>query len=112
MIVNPNESPVGEQVGIRNTTFTIVGVLKAKGEGGMGNDQDDLIMAPSTTVFRRLKVEQFVDMIHANAASTETMTNAQGEIKRILQPESTGSDGTLRACKWSMLSLIAGRGIC
>ena len=89
----PNESPVGKQVRIRNTPFTVVGVLKAKGQGGMGNDQDDLIMAPSTTVFYRLKGGQFIDMINASAASSGTMVDAQSEIERILRDAHRLEDG-------------------
>jgi putative ABC transport system permease protein len=59
----------------------------------MGNDQDDLIMAPSTMIFYRLKAGQFIDMIHASAASAETMTDAQGEIERILSDAHRLGDG-------------------
>ena len=89
----PNESPVGKQVRIRNTPFTVVGVLTAKGQGGMGNDQDDLIMAPSTTVFSRLKGGQFIDMINASAASAEKMSDAQSEIETILRNAHRLEDG-------------------
>ena len=50
-------------------------------------------MAPSTTVFYRLKAEQFIDMINASAASAEKMTDAQGEIERILPDAHRLEDG-------------------
>jgi putative ABC transport system permease protein len=40
--------PIGQKIRVRNTPFIILGVLKEKGESGMGNDQDDIILAPST----------------------------------------------------------------
>jgi putative ABC transport system permease protein len=81
----PNESPIGKQVRIRNTPFVVIGVLKVKGQGGMGNDQDDLIIAPSTTVFYRLKGGQFIDMMNASALSGERMAEAESEIEGILR---------------------------
>ena len=80
-----DESPIGKQIRIRNTPFTVVGVLKAKGQGGMGNDQDDIILAPATTVFYRLKGGQFIDMISASAISADRMKEAQNEINILLR---------------------------
>ena len=50
-------------------------------------------MAPSTTVFYRLKAEQFIDMIHASAASAEKMSDAQSEIETILRNAHRLEDG-------------------
>jgi putative ABC transport system permease protein len=46
--------PVGVTIRIKNLPFTVIGVLEDKGESGMGQDQDDLILAPYTTVQRRI----------------------------------------------------------
>ncbi|MCB5264017.1 MAG: ABC transporter permease, partial [Candidatus Cloacimonadaceae bacterium] len=46
--------PVGKIMRIRNIPFTIAGVLTAKGQSVMGNDQDDIVLAPYTTVYQRL----------------------------------------------------------
>jgi putative ABC transport system permease protein len=81
----PDESPVGKQIRIRTTPFTIVGVLKSKGQGGMGMDQDDLIIAPATTVFYQLRGGQFIDMINASAATTDGLEEAKTEIETILR---------------------------
>jgi putative ABC transport system permease protein len=89
----PTDSPVGKKIRIRNTPFTVVGVLKSKGQGGMGNDQDDLVMAPSTTVFYRLKGGQFIDMINASALSVDRMEDAQNEIEEILRQSHRLIDG-------------------
>jgi len=78
--------PVGEQIRIRNTPFTVIGVLKEKGGSGPGgSDQDDIVMAPSTTVLYRLKGSQWIDMINASAIREEDMTAAQQEIRAILR---------------------------
>jgi putative ABC transport system permease protein len=76
---------VGEQIRIRNVPFTVIGVLKEKGGSGPGGDQDDIILAPSTTVLYRLKGSQWIDMINASAISEEAMTAAQEEIRTILR---------------------------
>jgi putative ABC transport system permease protein len=81
----PSESAVGKQVRIRNTPFQVIGVLKGKGQGGMGEDRDDLAIAPSTTVFYRLKGGPFIDMINASAASLEQIDQAQAEIETLLR---------------------------
>nr|MBN2276196.1 ABC transporter permease [candidate division Zixibacteria bacterium] len=81
----PDQDPVGKEIRIRNIPFTIIGILASKGQSGMGQDQDDVILAPSTTVLYRLKGRQFVDMINASAASTEVMDQAQEELRLILR---------------------------
>jgi putative ABC transport system permease protein len=81
----PSESAVGKQVRIRNTPFQVIGVLKEKGQSGMGEDRDDLVIAPSTTVFYRLKGGQFIDMINASAVSLDQMEQAQSEVEMLLR---------------------------
>jgi putative ABC transport system permease protein len=81
----PDEDPTGQQIRIRNTPFTVIGVLKAKGQSGMGADQDDVILAPSTTVLYRLRGGRWVDMLNASAASAATNKRAQEELRSILR---------------------------
>jgi putative ABC transport system permease protein len=45
----PNQDPVGQEVRIKRVPFTVVGVLEAKGQSGMGQDQDDTVLIPLTT---------------------------------------------------------------
>ncbi len=81
----PNQDPTGEKIRIRNAPFTVIGVLKAKGQSGMGADQDDVILAPSTTVFYRLRGGRWVDMINASAVSTDQVKAAQEQMRAILR---------------------------
>ena len=82
-----NLDPVGEKIQIRNTPFTVIGVLKEKGQDARGSDQDDVILAPSTTVLYRLKGGNNINMIQASAVSREQIDVAQDELSAILREE-------------------------
>ncbi|MGC1391513.1 MAG: ABC transporter permease [Bacteroidales bacterium] len=77
--------PVGLSIRIKNLPFLIIGVLKDKGESGMGQDQDDLILAPYTTVQRRLAAIDYINGIFASAVSEEKSPKAIEEVKEILR---------------------------
>ncbi|MEJ2545267.1 MAG: ABC transporter permease, partial [Calditrichaceae bacterium] len=81
----PNSNPVGERIRIRNTPFQVIGVLKAKGQSGMGQDQDDVILAPATTVLYRLKGGIYIDMIFVSAISSDKIFDAEKELTSILR---------------------------
>jgi putative ABC transport system permease protein len=80
-----DEDPVGEKIRINNTPFMVIGVLKEKGQSGMGGDQDDVILAPATTVLYRLKGGQNIDMIYVSAISKDQMYAAQQELTTIMR---------------------------
>lgn len=67
--------PIGQTVRFKNIPLLIIGVLGEKGENGMGQDQDDLIMAPYTTVQKRILAITHIQSIAASAAS-ETQNEA------------------------------------
>jgi putative ABC transport system permease protein len=77
--------PIGQTIRIRNTPFRVIGVLKEKGQSGVGQDQDDVILAPSTSVLYRLKGGSWVDMINASAASSDRVDEAIAEMTAILR---------------------------
>lgn len=77
--------PVGISIRIKNLPFLIIGVLKDKGESGMGQDQDDLILAPYTTVQRRLAAIDYINGIYASAVSEEKSPKAIAEVEEILR---------------------------
>ena len=81
----PNQDAVGQKVRIRNIPFTVAGVLKSKGQNGMGQDQDDVILAPATTVLYRLKGRTNVDMINASAISTAQLDAAMEQIRTVIR---------------------------
>jgi putative ABC transport system permease protein len=82
----PDQDPTGQTVRIRNVPMTVLGVLKSKGQSGMGQDQDDVVLAPATTVMYRLQGNhQHVDMIDASAVSTSRVDDAIEQMRQILR---------------------------
>ena len=81
----PNEDPVGEQIRIRNVPFKIIGVLSSKGQSAFGSDNDDVIMAPSTTVLDRLSGGRYISFIQASANSLSQINQAQEELRSIMR---------------------------
>lgn len=81
----PDQDAVGQKIRIRNVPFLVIGILKEKGQSGMGVDQDDIILAPSTTVYYRLRGWRHIDMINATAISPDRIEEAKKEIQTILR---------------------------
>jgi putative ABC transport system permease protein len=79
--------PIGQRIRIRNIPFTVIGILAEKGESGMGQDQDDVILSPSTTVLYRLKGGDKIDMIYISSNSMNEMDAAKEEVEEILRRE-------------------------
>ena len=78
------ENPVGRVIRFNSTPFTIVGVLKSKGYNSMGQDQDDIVIAPYTTVMKRILAIDYIQGIFASAITEEQTEDAIEEIKTVL----------------------------
>ncbi len=81
----PAGHAVGATIRIKNVPFRVVGVLEKKGGSTMGQDQDDTIIAPYTTLMKRLEGHSHVGMILAAAASPDRVTDAKNEIDLLLR---------------------------
>lgn len=81
----PGEDPVGRIIRFNQVPFRVIGVLKSKGYNSMGMDQDDIMLAPYTTVMKRLLAQTFLNGIFASALSEEMTDNATEEISTILR---------------------------
>jgi putative ABC transport system permease protein len=78
--------PTGETIRIKNQPFKVLGVLTSKGQAAMGQDQDDTIVVPYTTVQKRLLGVQHVAQITISAddgVSLDGMTARIGELLRV-----------------------------
>lgn len=79
-------NPIGETIRIKNIPFRVVGVLEKKGANMVGQDQDNLVLLPYTTVRKRLQGSEFdnVNAIMVSARSMQVMSDAQAEIDQLL----------------------------
>jgi putative ABC transport system permease protein len=81
----PESSPVDQTIRIRSVPFKVVGVLTKKGQNAMGQDQDDVIIAPYTTVIRRLSHWPNLRFILVSATSLKDISTAQDQISELLR---------------------------
>lgn len=100
--------PVGRVVRFNSIPFRVVGVLKKKGYNSMGMDQDDLALAPYTTVMKRILAQTYLQGIVCSAVTEEASEPAQDQISEILRrnhklkdatdnTEADGDDFTIRS---------------
>jgi putative ABC transport system permease protein len=80
-----DQNPIDQTVRIKNFPFKVIGVLESKGGSTMGQDQDDTVIAPYTTVMKLLKRTTKIDMFMASAASQAAVPQAQAEIEALLR---------------------------
>lgn len=91
--------PIGQTIRFGNIPMLVIGVLGEKGENGMGQDQDDLLIAPYTTVQKRILAITYIQGIYASAASEAQNNKAIDEITESLRQThkiKTGEDDNFR----------------
>ena len=96
------ENPVGKVIRFQKLPFRIVGVLESKGYNSMGMDQDDLILAPYTTIQKKVLAITHLQGITCSALKEEYTDQATSEITEILRrnhklKESDDDDFTIRS---------------
>ena len=79
--------PIGKVIRCNQIPMRVVGVLKSKGYNSMGQDQDDVVLAPYTTVMKRLLAQTYLGGIFASALSEDMTEEAVEEITSILRRE-------------------------
>jgi putative ABC transport system permease protein len=91
----PNGSdPVGKIVRFGSIPFRVVGILKKKGYNSMGMDQDDLVLAPYTTVMKRILAQTYLGGINCSAITEDVSSKAQEQISEILRKNHKLKDAT------------------
>ena len=79
--------PIGKVIRCNQIPFRVIGVLKSKGYNSMGMDQDDVVLAPYSTVMKRLLAQTYLSGIFASALTEEMTEEAVDEITTILRRE-------------------------
>ena len=77
--------PIGKIIRINNIPFRIIGMLEKKGQNTFGQDQDDIIIAPFSTIQKRMLSTTNLNLIIASAISEDEIDNAKDEITMVLR---------------------------
>jgi putative ABC transport system permease protein len=85
MLFGADVDPVGQIIRIRNQPFKVIGVMTAKGQTGMGPDMDDQILAPYTTIMKKLAGTTSIRDITISAASANETTTVADSIAVLLR---------------------------
>ncbi len=89
-----SEDPIDNVVRIKKIPFRIIGVLGGKGQSGMGNDQDDVVMVPYTTMMKRVLGVTYIQQIVVAAASSDLTEEAKNQITLLLRERHKIRPGT------------------
>ncbi|MGJ8760697.1 MAG: ABC transporter permease [Polaribacter sp.] len=79
--------PVGKMIRFNNIPFKVIGVLEEKGENTFGQDQDDVVIAPYTTVQKRILAITHLESIMASAISEDEAPEAVTQVSEILRTQ-------------------------
>jgi putative ABC transport system permease protein len=77
--------PIGQVIRIQNQPFTVVGVMSEKGQSGMGQDQDDVVFTPYTTVMKKLRGVTYINQITVSAASADQVNKVADEVTSLMR---------------------------
>ena len=97
-----NYDAVGKTIRFKSIPFRIIGILKSKGYNDWGMDQDNVIIAPYTTVMKRISAQTYYNSIVVSAISEELSEKATEELTEILRrnhkiKEDAENDFTIRS---------------
>lgn len=77
--------PIGQTIRIRNLPFKVVGIFAKRGQDPQGRDQDDIVVAPFTTVQKKLLAITYVQVAYVSAVSADATYSAQNQITDLLR---------------------------
>ncbi len=84
-LFGPDTNPVGQVVRIQNQPFTVAGVMASKGQSSVGQDQDDIVYVPYTTVMKKLKGVTFIQNVTVSASSAGDVSKVADSIATMLR---------------------------
>ncbi len=80
-----NDDPIGQTVRVNNQPCKVIGILEPKGQSATGQDQDDMILMPYSTVQKKIKGINWLNDIWASAATPGVIPEAEREITDLLR---------------------------
>ena len=92
------EDPLGQTIRVRTMNCQVIGILARKGQGGMGQDYDDVVLMPITAVRRKLinaggAQAQGVERIYLSATSGQDTVRAQAQVQELLRQRKRTREG-------------------
>ena len=85
--------PVGRALRVKNVPFRIAGLLESKGQNALGQDQDDIVIAPFSTVLHKVLGGAYAQSFFASAVSAEAIPEASKQIEAVLRRRMRTPDG-------------------
>ena len=85
-LFGPGADPVGQIIRIQNQPFTVVGVMAEKGQSSMGQDRDDVVFVPYTTVMKKLRGVTFINNVTVAATEASQVSATADRIAALLRP--------------------------
>jgi putative ABC transport system permease protein len=92
-VLAPDGGIIGETVRVGRVPFTVLGILKSKGQSSVGQDQDDFIVIPYSTVMRTLKRQVYLDDILCSAQTSGDIPAAQSKMAALMRERHRIFDG-------------------
>jgi putative ABC transport system permease protein len=80
-----NQNPIGSTIRIGTVPFLVIGTLKSKGSSGGGQDQDDIVLAPYSTVQNRMLGSENIQQLYVSAESEEVVNDVVSQIEKVLR---------------------------
>ncbi|HEX4375061.1 MAG TPA: ABC transporter permease [Puia sp.] len=84
-VFSPGENPIGAIIRFNKIPFKVIGVLATKGENAFGQDQDDIVIAPYTTVQERMTATIYFQNIYVSAKNESVTDSATNEVSQIMR---------------------------
>jgi len=81
----PNEDPVGKMIRVQNLPFRVIGVLSSKGQSPFGQDEDDTLIMPFTTVQKKIAGIDWLQFVMCSATSQSSIYPAEQQIRGLLR---------------------------
>ena len=95
-LYGPDVDPTGQMIRIRNQPFRVIGVMASKGQSGTGQDQDDIIFSPYTTVMKKLQGQQHINriVVSAETADVQPVADSIADVLRVRHEVMPGDPDT------------------